>query len=69
MGTIRVLSKQGDQPTDYSVDDYSDAEEIFKNLTRTGWSGFEKNGEDIKKISRFNPKSQETILVPRILGG
>jgi len=69
MGTIRVLCKRGDQPTGYTVDDYSDAEKIFKNLTRTGWSGFEKNGNDLKKISRFNPESEETVMVPRILGG
>lgn len=47
-----------------------DAERRFKELTGLGFTAAERTGHGEAKVTRsFNPNAEETLFVPRLVGG
>jgi len=55
-------------PTDAAQ--VAEAEERFKALTGLGFTAAEKIGDGQSKLLRsFDPNAEETVFIPRIVGG
>jgi hypothetical protein len=77
MKTIRVLDSSGDrvvvfdqQNTDPEVD--ADAQALFERLLAGGSTAFKVNrahGKPDEKVTDFSMLENETIVVPRVVGG
>lgn len=81
MAILRVLSAQGD--TVYTWDEKKaeagdpgaleairEAEQIIREAQQRGGVAFSvKQGEPATRLDRFDPKAQEIVVVPRIVGG
>lgn len=81
MGTLRVLSRQGDYNVTWdekqveagsleALEAIREAERIFEEQRRSGATPFlVATGALVKKLKRFDPKAEQIIMVPRVVGG
>ena len=73
MPTQIVMNHNGDTRYHFDARDVealAKAEERFKQLTGEGFTAAvrTKPGE-VTKINSFNPKAEETVFFPRLIGG
>ena len=73
MPTQIVMNHNGDTRHHFGARDVealAKAEERFKQLTGEGFTAAvrTKPGE-VTKINSFNPKAEETVFFPRLIGG
>ena len=77
MKTIRVLDSSGDRAiafdnSDASASDRAEAQELFERMLASGATAFKVNrgeGRVDEKVTDFAAIENETILVPRLVGG
>ena len=74
MGELAVISAEGDTKVmwDPKNDDETEAAEAqFDRLVKKGFTAFsvKKNGEQGKKISKFDEEAGKIIMVPKMVGG
>ena len=73
MPTQIVMSHNGDTRHHFDANDaaaLTKAEERFKQLTGKGFTAAVRTGPaEVTKIRSFNPKAEETIFFPRLIGG
>ena len=73
MPTQIVMNRNGDTRYHFDANNseaLAKAEERFKQLTGEGFTAAvrTKPGE-VAKINSFNPKAEETVFFPRLIGG
>ena len=73
MPTQTVMNHNGDTRYHFDPNDaeaLAKAEERFKQLTSEGFTAAvrTKPGE-VTRINSFNPKAEETVFFPRLVGG
>ena len=68
-----VMNHNGDTRHYFDANDaaaLAKAEERFKRLTGKGFTAAVRTGPgEVTKIRSFNPKAEETIFFPRLIGG
>ena len=73
MPTQVVMNHNGDTRHSFDANDaaaLAKAEERFKQLTGKGFTAAVRTGPgEVTKIRSFNPKAEETIFFPRLIGG
>jgi hypothetical protein len=73
MPTQVVMNHNGDKRHYFDSNDaaaLAKAEERFKQLTGKGFTAAVRTGPgEVTKIRSFNPKAEETIFFPRLIGG
>ena len=73
MPTQIVMDHNGDTRHDFDNNDAEAlrrAEQRFKQLTGRGFTAaIRTNPGEVTKISAFDPKADETVFFPRIVGG
>lgn len=75
MGKMLIMDHSGHETLEYDVKDKSSieaAERRFKELTGVGFTAaeIEPGQKSSGKIVReFNPNANETLLMPRVVGG
>jgi hypothetical protein len=67
------MNRNGDTRHYFDANDaaaLTKAEERFKQLTGKGFTAAARTGPtEVTKIKSFNPKAEETIFFPRLIGG
>jgi hypothetical protein len=77
MKILRVLDSSGDRLLTFDDKPHSkqarvEAQELFERLTNGGSTAFSVNradGKPDKKVAQFSQLENETIIVPRMVGG
>jgi hypothetical protein len=81
MGTLRVLTKRGDDKVAWDTEKVAvgdpeavaavkEAERIFADERARGATAFRvAPGDPATRIERFDPDAQEIVMVPRVVGG
>ena len=74
MGELAVISAEGDTKVMWDPqnrDEIEAAEAQFDRLVKKGFAAYsvKKNGEQGKKISKFDSESGKIIMVPKMVGG
>jgi hypothetical protein len=81
MGTLRVLSRRGDDQVTWEAQStitsdpearaaVEEAERIFRQQQKRGATGFRVDGgKPPVRIESFDPTAEEIIMVPRVVGG
>jgi hypothetical protein len=77
MKTLRVLDSSGDRVVHYDDTEAmrqsrAQAEALFNRMLASGSTAFRvnrRNGKPDEKVSDFSALENETILVPRVVGG
>jgi hypothetical protein len=77
MKTLRVLDSSGDRVISFdespaSVKARKEAQDLFERLLAGGSTAFKVNrgdGKPDEKVTDFTALENETILVPRVVGG
>lgn len=75
MGTIRIMSMEGDTPLAWDINDNKSVEEakkVFFDHIKKGYKAFRVNAKGEKGgwgITEFPLFAQEVILVPPFAGG
>jgi hypothetical protein len=73
MATQIVMDHSGDSRHHFKSTDakaLADAERRFKELTGKGFTAAVRTGPgEISRISAFDPKAEETLFFPRLVGG
>jgi hypothetical protein len=68
-----VMNHNGDTRHYFDANDaaaLAKAEQRFKRLTGKGFTAAVRTGPgEVTKIRSFNPKAEETIFFPRLIGG
>jgi hypothetical protein len=68
-----VMDHTGDRRDYFNTDDaqaLSDAERRFKTLTDAGFTAAVRNATGGATVTRsFDPKAEETLFFPRLVGG
>jgi len=68
-----VMDHSGDARYRFNPDDVqalAKAEERFNQLTGQGFTAAVRNAStEVTKISSFDPKAEETVFFPRLIGG
>ncbi|MDT4740734.1 hypothetical protein [Bradyrhizobium sp. WYCCWR 12699] len=72
MAMLIVMDHRGDSR--HFFDDSSaaleEAEKLFLEFTRKGYTASVRNGPgEVRKITSFDPTSEETLVFPRLVGG
>jgi hypothetical protein len=73
MPTQIVMNHNGDTRHHFDANDakaMAKAEERFKQLTGKGFiAAVRTKPGEVAKINSFNPKAEETVFFPRLIGG
>lgn len=72
MGMLRVMSKNGDDETPWSLGDVASmeaAKEIFEAKRAAGCAAFARNGDASAPIKEFDPTAEEILIVRPLVGG
>jgi len=81
MGMLRVISKHGDDRVQWNEQDAQagdaeamaairEAERIFAHECARGAMAFRvAAGKPTERIEQFDPRAEQIILVPRVIGG
>jgi hypothetical protein len=73
MGTQIVMDRTGDSRHEFDATDQAAvaaAEKRFKELTRAGFVAAERTANGKASVTRnFNPKAEETLFFPQLIGG
>jgi hypothetical protein len=73
MATQIVMDATGDTRHDFDVNDEAAvgrAKKRFKELTEAGFIAAKRTGDGRSELIRqFDPNAQETLFVPRLVGG
>jgi hypothetical protein len=81
MGTLRVMSRRGDDRVQWdtklledgemeAVAAVREAERIFKEQRARGATAFKvSKGEAAVRIDTFDPEAEQIMIVPRVVGG
>ena len=73
MPTQIVMDHNGDTRYRFDINDaeaLAKADERFKQLTGEGFTATVRTGPaEVTKIKTFNPKAEETVFFPRLIGG
>jgi hypothetical protein len=81
MGTLRVLSRRGDDQVSWEAQStltadpdgqaaVEEAERIFRQQQKRGATAFRVDGgKPPVRIESFDPTAEEIIMVPRVVGG
>ncbi len=74
MGELSVLNYEGDTKTIWdsdNKDEVENAKKQFDFFSKKGFTAFSVGKDDDKddKITKFDPKLEKIIFVPRIVGG
>ncbi len=81
MAKLRILTAHGDTVLEWMIEKVREgdpealaavreAERIFREATDRGATAFEvKAGQPAVRVTRFDPKTEEVVIVPRIVGG
>lgn len=72
MGVLRRMGKQGDVPTKWELDDDGSikvAQERFDDAMRNRMLAFNMDVGEGERITSFDPKAKEIVLIPQIAGG
>jgi hypothetical protein len=73
MATHIVLDHQGDSRYEFDANDHDallKAERRFKDLTGAGFTAAARTASGEPTVSRtFDPKAEETLFFPRLVGG
>ena len=81
MGKLRILSPSGDRTVTWDLDRVEtgdpealaavrEAERIFQEQLDRGATAFRVDeGIPAKKLDRFDPEVEQTVMVPRVVGG
>jgi len=73
MPTQIVMDHNGDTRYRFDINDaeaLAKAEERFKQLTGEGFTATVRTGPaEVTNIKTFNPKAEETVFFPRLIGG
>ena len=75
MKTIRVMDSSGDSVINFNEADAkakAEAQELFAKLLGAGGTAFKvnrANGKPDEKVVDFRALENETIIIPRIVGG
>ena len=73
MATQVVMDKAGDTRHDFDINDevaVAQAKQRFEDLTSAGFIAARRTGIGTSELVRgFDPTVQETLFIPRIVGG
>jgi hypothetical protein len=73
MATQIVMDHTGDTRHQFDPSDaagVAEAEARFKELTGAGFTAAERTGPGQSKVvTKFDPVAEETLLIPRLMGG
>jgi hypothetical protein len=72
MPTQIVMNHNGDTRYHFdarNAEALAKAEERFKQLTGEGFTAAVRTPGEVTKINSFNPKAEETVFFPRLVGG
>ena len=77
MKTLRILDSSGDRVVEFdesssTLDARREAEALFERMLASGSTAFKVNrgdGRPDEKVTDFSALENETIVVPRIVGG
>lgn len=72
MGVIRRMGKEGDIPTKWELDDEGSiklAQDRFNEALRNKMLAFNMDEGEGERITSFDPKAKEIVLIPQIAGG
>ena len=77
MKNIRILDSSGDRVVTFDAGNEHasarrEAQELFARLLGEGYSAFSVNrgeGKPDRKVTEFSQLENETIIVPRVVGG
>ena len=73
MRTQIIMDRSGDRRHQFDPDDASavvEAERRFVELTEAGFIAAKRTGNGTSElIRRFDPAAQETVFIPRLVGG
>jgi hypothetical protein len=77
MKTLRILDSSGDRVVEFdetqtSLEARREAEALFERMLASGSTAFKVNrgeGRPDEKVTDFSALENETIVVPRIVGG
>jgi hypothetical protein len=73
MASQIVMDHTGDTRHEFDINDLealSEAEQRFKSLTGQGFTAATRDGSGVVNITRyFDPKAEETLFYPRLVGG
>jgi hypothetical protein len=77
MKTLRILDSSGDRVVEFdesqsNLDARREAEALFERMLASGSTAFKVNrgdGRPDEKVTDFSALENETIVVPRIVGG
>ena len=74
MSELRIMGKVGDTKVIYdknNEDEVEAARDQFETLLEKGFTAFkvDKDGGKGRKVTKFDPKEERYILVPKIVGG
>ena len=81
MGMLRLISKRGDDRLLWSVEEalagdaqaqaaLQEAEQIFAKERAKGATAFRvEPGQPIERVEQFDPRAQQIVMVPRVVGG
>lgn len=77
MKVLRVLDSTGDRvikfdESDAAIDSQREAQALFERMLASGSVAFKVNrGEGLvdEKVTDFNALENETVIVPRVIGG
>ena len=73
MHTQTIMDRSGDTRHEFDPDDASavaEAERRFAELTKSGFVAATRTGSGPAELIRqFDPTAQETVFIPRLVGG
>jgi hypothetical protein len=73
MHTLIVMDHTGDSRHHFDPSDYaevSDAVRRFQELTKAGYTAAKRNGDGTSEVIRqFDPTVEESLFIPRLVGG
>ncbi|HEY1387686.1 MAG TPA: hypothetical protein VGF38_04000 [Ktedonobacterales bacterium] len=81
MGTLRIMSRRGDDQVQWDTSRVLDgeldavaavreAERIFEQQRAKGATAFKvTKGEAAVRIDQFDPEAEQIMIVPRVVGG
>jgi hypothetical protein len=73
MATQIVMDVTGDTRHDFNVNDeaaVAKAKKRFEELTEAGFIAAKRTGDGTSELIRqFDPTAQETLFIPRLVGG
>lgn len=72
MSRLRIMGRGGDTKVEWELDSAEavrEAERIFREHTARGAYAFRVSGKELERISAFDPRAQEIVVLYPMAGG